>query len=95
MRIDPWEWARWTLKDFNTAYEGWARINVYDPWERTRALSFYVIASQGAKVDKWQDVFALDSDKTKGKKKLKPNAIIRPQTEQEKREFEQIKNGSR
>lgn len=88
LRIDPWEWARWTLKEFDTAYEGWARINVRDRWEQVRALSFYSMSphvKQGALV-RWEDVFRLAWDKGP---KIQP-AVIRPMTEEEKREFEDI-----
>lgn len=91
LRIDPWEWARWTLKEFNIAYEGWTQINVTDQWERARAISYYSLIAhvEKGKIKTWQDLFPLSSDKLRKKHKIK-SAIIRPMTEQEKEEFKYI-----
>lgn len=93
LRIDPWEWARWTLREFDTAYEGWSSINVRERWEQVRALSFYSMfphLKEGA-LGKWDDVFHLAWDKKKNK--IRP-AIIRPMTDEEKIEFEEIINNA-
>lgn len=93
LRIDPWDWPRWTLREFDTAYEGWARINVRERWEQVRALSFYSMAphlKEGA-LKKWDDVFRLAWDK---KIKKINAAVIRPMTEEEIKEFEFIVNNA-
>lgn len=90
LRIDPWEWARWTLKEFDTAYDGWARINVRDRWEQVRALSFYSMVPhvKERSLNNWDDVFRLAWDK-KHNSKIQ-TSVIRPMTEDEIKEFEQI-----
>ncbi len=92
MRIDPWDWPRWTLKEFDIAYEGWTQVNITERWEQIRALSFYSMIAhvKAGSLNNWEDVFSLRSDKYKKKRKVKANAIIRPMTEEEKREFEFI-----
>lgn len=92
LRIDPLEWPRWTLREFDLAYEGWAQVNINDRWEQVRALSFYSMICHVKKgtLNKWEDVFKLASDSIKKKSKTKANAIIRKMTENEKKEFQEI-----
>ena len=89
LRIDPWDWPRWTLKEFNIAYEGWAKINVQERWEQIRALSFFSLAPHDSKgsLKKWEDVFSLSWDK---KPKVKSFAKVGKMTEADMKEFEDI-----
>jgi hypothetical protein len=93
LRIDPWDWPKWTIREFDIAYDGWSQINIRDKWERVRALSFYSMVphlKQGT-LKNWKDVFSVDWDKKV--KKQKP-VIIRPMTDEEKKEFEFIINNA-
>lgn len=92
LRIDPWEWARWTLKEFNLAYEGWAKVNVREKWEQIRALSFYTVSphDQKGSLKKWEDLFSFSWDK---KRKI-IFATVGKMTEEEKQEFEFITNNA-
>jgi hypothetical protein len=88
LRIDPYDWPRWTLRDFELAYKAWVEVNVNAPWERARAISFYILKPNDTKgvLNKWSDVFELAIDK----KKKKPNIFIRKMTAVEIQEFDKI-----
>lgn len=84
LRIHPFDWARWTMREFWLTYQGWLEINVYQPWEIGRAVSFYILNSQGAKLNKWEDVFSVG-----GSKEIS-EAIFRNSTPEEQAEFERM-----
>jgi len=88
LRISPNEWKGWTLREFDLAYNAWSKVNIVEPWERARAISFYVLKPYDTKksLTKWEDVFQIASDK----KKKKPTIHIRKMTQEERAEFEQI-----
>jgi hypothetical protein len=88
LKVDPWHWAKWTLKDFHIAYEAWSIINLQEPWERVRALSFYTLAPHTDKLKNWSDVFPIRTDKKIKQKKL----TIRKMTGEEREWFEQVTN---
>lgn len=89
LRLSPFEWPVWTLRDFELAYKGWLEINVKDPWQRTRAMSFYIARAYTNDFKSWSDIFQIPGEKIKKKEKV----FLRPQTEEEKRQFELAVNG--
>lgn len=89
LRIPIDEWPLWTLRDFDNAYEVWQRVNIKEPWERIRALSYYQLVSQGAKIKRWQDVFPINGEK----KVKKQKAIFREPTKDEIELLKNIRNG--
>jgi hypothetical protein len=89
LRISPNEWPTWTLRDFDLAYSGWREVNIDEPWQRARAISFYSLAPH-SDVSRWTDVFKLDSDPKPKKKHL---VVVREWTEEEKQIFESAING--
>jgi hypothetical protein len=89
--LTPSEWARWTLKQFSIAYEGWKEINVQGPWERARSIAFHTVLPHDSKgkLKRWSDVYPLEFDKDK-KVKPKSKAIMREMNEEEKALYKQM-----
>lgn len=67
------------MREYVEAYEAWEEVNIKEPWRRTRALSFYVAVTQGAKFKSWEDVFPIGGEKIRKKQK----ASFRRPTEEE------------
>lgn len=81
MGISLKEWPLWTLKEFHLAYEAWQKVNIREPWERTRAAAWHVARSAGATdVREWHELFELPWDK---KKRVRNQAIAREPTKEE------------
>lgn len=93
LRIDPKDWPRWTLREFNLALEGWMEVNVHQPWEIGRVVAYYVLNSQGAKLSRWEDVFPLAIDEKRGRKVKREKAILRESTKEEQADFLRLTNG--
>lgn len=84
LRIDPWQWPRWTLAEFNTAFIGWEQVHIKDEWERARAIAFYSVTphvKQGT-FKRWRDIFTIPGEKRKKGKRL----LIRKMDETELQE---------
>ncbi len=79
-------WARWTLREFDLAYDGWRQVNVTDPWERARAISFYAFSPhvKSGTFKAWKDLFSIPGEKVK--KKQNRNLVARAMTKEEREE---------
>ncbi len=92
MGLQPWEFGRWTLKEFNLAYSAWCEVNVNAPWERARAISFYSMKPH-FKVNEWSDIFKLGNEIKKERKR--PHMLISLPTEEDKKLLAQIRENVR
>lgn len=88
LRIPINEWPLWTLREYINAYNAWRQVNVLEPWRRTRALSYYNLIAQGAKVKKWTEIFPIEGDKID--KRL--SAVVSDPTKEEIEILKNVKN---
>lgn len=71
LRINIVEWPFWSLREFDNAFEAWHKINVQQPWEIERVISYYVVKSQGAIISDWKKLHTIPGEKRKKAKKAK------------------------
>lgn len=68
-------------------------VNVHQPWEIGRSIGFYQMASQGAKLNQWEDLYPLAIDSQRGRKTKKEKAFLRESTKEEQAQFLRITSG--